>query len=175
MTKNKIYASIIVLLTMLVLVASIPPAKAQFVIAWDYQDVDKGNFDEYGQGLYMFVVLENVTDDEWTPVGAIYYFNETNSFEWEVGYGIKLQIYAWMNSTLTGASDLADGLNYLRMNVTVTGLLGAVLDDQPEIDNYYSSSNWDPLIWLYGFYVVLDILPVQGYIYRVTITYEVYW
>ena len=156
-------------------VASIPPAKAQFVIAWDYQDVDKGNFDEYGQGLYMFVVFENVSYSEWTPVGGIYYFNETTSFEWEVGYGIKLRIHTWMNSTLTGATDLADGLNYQRMNVTVTGLLGAVLDSQDDIDNFYSSSFFDPEMWLYGFEVVLNILPVQGYVYSVTITYEVYW
>jgi len=48
--------------------ASIPTAKAQFVLAWDYGDAGSDNYDEYGQGLYMYVVLENATDTEWTPV-----------------------------------------------------------------------------------------------------------
>lgn len=179
MLKKKL--SILVVSMILILgigVSTIPEAKAQFVIAWTY-DSEVGNgfdFDEYGQGLFMYTASENVTsgDGSWTPLPSTFYFNATNSHEWEVGYGIMIRFYAFMNSTLTGASDLADGDNYQRMNVTVTAW-GQEVYNETSISIFYRSSYFDAEMWLYGFETILNIIPVAGLTYIVTITYEVYW
>ena len=180
-TKLSVIPTIAVILSLMIFVSTvavtIPPAKAQFVIAWTY-DSESGNgfsYDEYGQGLFEYTLWENVTNaPNWNAVGGVYYFNETASHEWEVGYGIRLDLYVWMNSTLTDASDLADGLNYIRLNVTVVGY-GVEVYSETNITNFYSSSYFDAEMWLYGYTVEPDFLPLAGIAYTATITYEVYW
>jgi len=67
--NRKIISSIVVLLVVGLLVAAIPPAKAQFVIAsWDFPD-------EYGQGIYGFFPLENSSGDWWPYSGPMIYFD----------------------------------------------------------------------------------------------------
>ena len=174
--KNTISTSLVILVT-LMLRASIQPAKAQFVIAWTYDNPTQTGFDydAYGQGLYGFTIWENVTNAPyWTNVGAIWYFNESTTIEWEVGYGVRIYIFAWMNSTLTGSASLADGVDDQRMNITVTRGTTEV-DNQDDITCFYYTSVFDAEMWYYGFEVVLDILPVAGATYTIGITYEVYW
>ena len=166
---KKIIALISMVFVCTMLFVSVPSAKAQFVLAsWDYPD-------EYGQGLYQYVIHENTTGTEWTPVGGIHYYNETNIHEWEVGYCIKLRIYAHFNSTLTGATDIDDGLNYQRLNITVTDFIGTELFSEDNLTCFYSTSFFDPILWFYGFEVVLEFVPDHGQVYTVITTYEVFW
>ena len=180
--KNKL--AILSLVMMIVLglgFSSIPKAKAQFVIAWTYDTEYDSSFgyDEYGQGFYLYQLVTNYTYPDWNlhpDYVASYYFNESSYiYEWDVGYGIGLDVMVWMNSTLTGALDLTDGLDYIRLNATITGLGGAEVDSQDDLTAFYQSSFFDAEMWLYGFHVHFNAIAEEGIMYTATLTYEVYW
>ena len=161
--------------------ASIPKAKAQFVIAWSYDSEFDSSFDydEYGQGFYLYQLMTNYTYPDWNmhpDYVESYYFNGTvYAYEWDVGYGIGVRFMVWMNSTLTGALDLTDGLDYIRLNATITGLGGTELDSQDDLTAFYQSSFFDAEMWLYGFNAFFDVIAEEGITYTATLTYEVYW
>jgi len=167
--KLKIYSSIAIMLTALILVTSIPvqPVSAQFVISsWTYPD-------DYGQGIEGIEIYENSTGS-WDYVDNVFP-DDTGYIEWTAGLFIMLYVYVYMNSTLTGATTTADGLNYIRLNVTVTNLYDTVVYEEDDLDNFYKTAGYDPILWFYGFDTVLNFEPVQGMTYTVTVTYEVYW
>ena len=146
--------------------STIPPAKAQFVLAeWDYPD-------EYGQGIVNFEVWGNATGS-WV-LSTPYAHSDSGEIEWYPNASIKLICNTWFNSTLTGASDVADGKNYLRHNVTVTSL-GTTIFSQQNFTYIFGEDAIDPPMWYYGYYVILNFVPVSGVIYIVTVTYEVFY
>ncbi len=173
--RNKLIAWAIVLLTVAAIgFSTIPPAKAQFVLAsWYYPD-------EYGQGIAGLKFYENSTGSwvaapYYTDLGVFYYLNyyETGyTLNWSAGVAIKIRVDTWLNSTLTGAEDLADGQNFQQHNVTVTNL-GSVIFSQQNF-TYVDSIDEDPR-YFYQYSVILNFLPVSGLIYIVTITYEVFY
>jgi hypothetical protein len=180
LSKTKVLACAVVILTLcLLLPVSVPSAKADFVIAWDY-DSEKGSFDydEYGQGFYMYHVMTNYTYPDWNmhpDYVQTFYFNASPYvYEWTVGYTIGIRVWVWMNSTLTEASDLTDGLNYMRLNATITAF-GVELDSQTNLTAIYQSTFWDAEMWLYGFNAFFNVIAAEGATYTATITYEVYW
>jgi len=177
--RNKIVTSIIVLMTLGLLFVSVPPAKAQFVIAWTY-DSEAGTFDydEYGQGFYLYHLMTNYTDSDWDlhpDHVETYYFNASSYLhDWTVGYAIGIRFMVWMNSTLTGATGLTDGLNYMRLNASIS-CFDEELDSQEDLVNFYQSSFFDAEMWLYGFDAFFNVIAEEGQIYTATLTYEVYW
>jgi len=180
--KKKIAILSLVMMVMFGLgFASIPKTKAQFVIAWTYDSVFDSSFDydEYGQGFYLYILMTNYTYPQWNiyPDTDVYYFNSSSSYihEWDVGYGIGARVMVWMNSTLTGASDLTDGLDYMRLNATITGPGGIELDAQDDLTAFYQTSYFDAEMWLYGFNAFFNVIAEEGITYTVTLTYEVYW
>ena len=179
--KKKIAILSLVMMVMFGLgFASIPKAKAQFVIAWTYDSESSTfDYDEYGQGFYMYNLMTNYTFPAWDlhpDYTNTYYFNGTvYAYEWDVDYGIGIRFYVWMNSTLTGALDLTDGLDYIRLNATMTGLGGTELDSQDDLTAFYQSSFFDAEMWLYGFNAYFDVIAEEGITYTATLTYEVYW
>jgi len=178
---KKAFACVIMAIFCLSAVSMIPQAKAQFIIAWDYDSEYSTSFDydEYGQGFYMYNLMTNYTFPAWNvhpDYVETYYFNESSYvYEWDIDYGIGIRFYVWMNSTLTGATDLTDGLDYIRLNATITGLGGTELDSQDDLTAFYQSSFWDAEMWLYGFNALFDVLAEDGVTYTATLTYEVYW
>ncbi len=173
MDKKKVLALLIMFLVIaLVLVyhdSRVEPItttknESQFVIAsWDYPD-------EYGQGLLEIRVNENSTG-AWVLVDDRRY-NETQNYDWNTNASIQLYVWMWLNSTLTGASDLEDGRNYLQCNVTVTSL-GETIFSQQNF-TFQDENDYDDM-YLYEYDVILNFIPVSGTIYIVTVTYEVYW
>jgi hypothetical protein len=166
-----------VLMVLTLLILPIQPAKAnpQFVIAeWDYPD-------EYGQGIEGIKMWENSTGSwvaapYYTDLGAFYYLNyyETDyTYNWSAGASMKLRADTLLNSTLTGATDLADGQNYHRHNVTVTS--GGSLIFSQEGFTYEDSGDIGAPMYYYEYYVILNFIPVDGQIYTVTVTYEVFY
>lgn len=164
-----------------------PKATAKFVLAWDY-DSEAGTFDydEYGQGFYMYTLQSNVSIDtgieypdfevQYPNYPSIYYFNQSSyAIEGTVDYALGIRFFVWMNSTLTGATDLTDGRDYIRVNATIIGLGGTELDNYDDITAFYQSSFWNPEMWLYGFEANFNVLPQEGITYTITLTYEVYW
>lgn len=167
-TKTKVLACVTLFVVVCLVFVQVQPARAQFVIAsWSYPD-------EYGQGIESFVIFENSTGS-WVQVGGGYGYEDENIFDWEAGKFIRLYIYVFMNSTLTGASDLTDGLDYIRLNVTVTDSFSSTVYEEDDLTNFYKTSSIDPILWFYGYSTVLDFEPIGGLAYTVTITYEVYW
>lgn len=167
-SRRKQACAIIAIFTILsITLASIPPAKAQFVIAyWDYPD-------EFGQGLHGVSIYENSTGS-WVYVTSTWHDSESQLFEWNVSVGIKLKTYSYLNSTLVGAGSIEEGKNYLRHNVTVVNRLGYEVFSQNNFTYTGDDDIYDP-IWIYFHEVVLDFLPEFGNLYTVTIFYEVWW
>ncbi len=155
-----------VLVISIIIIVPIQPVNAQFVLSgWDYPD-------EYGQGMFKILVFENSTES-WVQVGNwLYYYNST-SFDWVAGVGIKIRVLTTLNSTLTGASDVEDGKNYFRHRVNVTSVGIPVFSQQ----NFTQSGEPDEEgdLYFYDYAVVLDFRPIDGNIYVVTITYEVFY
>lgn len=167
MNDRKSLAVLVSALALLVLVASIPPAKAQFAIAsWDFPD-------QYGQGITKFLIYEN-SSGSWVQFGDYVNYGDDGSFNWNVSVGIKLRCWALFNSTLTGAATTAEGKLYQRRNVSVTNREGATVFSQQNFTYVAVDTGLDPL-WLYSYDVVLNFLPQYGQAYAVTIIYEVFY
>ncbi len=169
--RNKVLCSlaIIAMFTVTILFVSIPPARAQFIIAgWDYPD-------EYGQGIVNFEVWGNATGS-WM-LSTSYAHSDSGGIEWYPNASIKLICNTWFNSTLTGASDVADGKNLQRHSVVVTSSesRGTSVFSQQNFTYIFGEDAIDPPMWYYGYYVVLNFLPVSGVLYTVTVTYEVFY
>ena len=154
-------------LTLGLLFVSVPQAKAnpQFVIAsWEYPD-------EYGQGIYQIRVNENSTGS-WEVVDVRTY-EEAQIYQWNASVAIQLYVWVYLNSTLTGASNLTDGRNYQQCNVVVTLGNGTIVFSQQNF-TFQDENDYDEM-YLYEYDVVLNFIPQSGEIYSVTVTYEVWW
>jgi len=190
--RNKLIAVVCAILTLgiaTVLVVTNQPTTdtqierpAKFVLSsWDYPD-------EYGQGIDGFRFYENSTGawvaapyythyypDYHEELGVFYYLDNDQDYtlNWSAGVGMKIRIYTFLNSTLTGASDLADGENYFRHSISVAGTNGTVIFSQQNF-TYYHSNNLTSPLYYYEYEVVLNFLPVMGEIYSAIISYDVY-
>ena len=163
------------MLTLSVLVASNHPTKSivkeleqpsKFVLSsWDYPD-------EYGQGIEAFEVYENSTGS--FVLYDTYFYSDVTNIEWNESIGIKLRCYTWFNSTLTGASTSNEGKLYQRHSVTVTNL-GITVFSKQNFTFVASDTGIDPPMWYYTYDVVLNVLPLVGEIYTVTVTYDVFY
>ena len=161
-------ASFVMVLVVVVLVASVPPARAQFVLAdWEYPD-------EYGQGIKFFKVFENSTGS-WVQVGDVYSYDQTIIIEWNVSLGIKLRAYTLFNSTLTGASDSDDGKNFQQHSVIVIDNIGTTVFSKQNFTYYDVDVLLHLPLWCYCYDVVLNFLPLEGQYYTVTVGYQTFW
>jgi len=166
MKKRILGVLIALVMVSLLLVVPVQPVKAQFVIAsWDYPD-------EYSQGIQQIRVNENSTGS-WVLFDIRTYANESNSYIWEEGVGIQLYVWVWLNSTFTGASDLADGRNYHQCSVSVTQASGSVVFSQQNF-TFQDENDYDDM-YLYEYNIILNFIPQEGELYTITVTYEVYY
>ena len=150
------------------LVAVIPPVKAQFILAeWDFPD-------EYGQGIDECILSENSTGS-WVPFGGVYYTDSNIiTAEWNASNaGLKIYVSTWLNMTLTGASDGADGKRYHRHYINVV-YLGSIIFSQQNL-TYVENGGLIGTLRNYGYEVIFDFIPQAASIYTVTITYEVFY
>jgi len=167
--KTKLCSSLtfLIIVTMMLFV-SIPPAKAQFVLAsWDYPD-------EYGQGIESIAITENSTGS-WLP-GTTIDYDEASELDWPyIGAAIKLRVYTWFNSTFIGAIDPDDGKNYQCHNVTVKNFAGTTLFSKANFTYVGCYPSINPPLWKYYYDVILDFLVDYGEIYTVTVIYKIFW
>ena len=149
------------------MVAVIRPAKAQFIISV------ASDPDEHGQGMNEFAIFENSTGSwEWIDAPFHIWYSAPHEFEWNASVFMKIRCENYLNATVTGAVDLADGKNYQRNNVSVESIDGIVFSQQNF--TYLSSAEVGGLYY-YTYEVVLNFLPIQSTIYTVTINYEVFY
>lgn len=178
-TKKTLTAVMVVTVLSVLLIATPRPISAKFVLSgWSHPD-------EYGQGIEGFLIYENSTGswlgwddpDSGDPEYYTYDDAEEHYFEWNVSVFIKLRVVTWLSSTLLGLTGEeahhSDGIPYFRHNVTVT-TLGQTVFARDNFTYVLGSSEFTPM-WLYQYDVILDFVPLEGYTYTVTITYEVYY
>jgi len=172
--KEKIIACWLVVMTLLMCVSIVPvqPAKAQFVIsAYTYDESNNGHYIAFISAYY-----------DGVHNGTIYYNpishpNDTASdLPKELYIGTNLTIYAscWLNGTHAGIGSLSEGLNVIRHNVTVVCNNGSVVFSQQNFTNTASTDGNAPM-YFYVHGVIIDFEFVQGEIYTVIITYEVFY
>jgi hypothetical protein len=139
--------------------------QCRFVISsWSYPD-------SYGQGICEINIAGNSTGS-WVVTDILYPSGNTTVFPWNATVGIRINVYTYLNQTLTGAASLADGKRFQRHNVTVMAE-GQMIWSQSNF-TYYGSWPTSPN-WKYIYYVTLGFLPVSGMTYTATITYEVFY
>jgi len=158
------------MLTVGILAISIPPAEAQpprFVVSsWDYPDAN-------GQGISTWYLQTN-TSGTWTSVAAAGYLQEDPSpVQWNASDPVRVLTWVSMNYTLTGASSLEDGKNYIRQTIVVTDSLDAV--QYTEVNGTYNQGLENEGLYWYQYGFVWDFLPLSGEVYTIVITYEVYY
>lgn len=164
--RKKILASILVSLTVAMLAVSVPPATAQFALAeWDYPD-------EYGQGVRSIAVYENSTGS-WLVAWSFVYYDTSTTIRWNASVGIKLRVWSYFNSTLTGVSSGTEGRDYIQHDVVVTNSSGLTVFSQQNF-TFYTVDDAG-LIYEYFYDVVLDFLPQNGQVYTATVTHEIFW
>jgi len=167
--RNKIYVlSIALLLSTLLLFVPVQPAKAQFVLSYDYSPDNFGNAIAYIHAYY---------DDDWN--GTLYYDPDsypgdtaTNPIETYEGTNITLAVFCWLNGTFADTASVAAGKLVIRHNVSVLMTNGTVIFSQQNF-TYVIGADFAPM-WFYRYDVILDFVPVSGQTYTVTVIYEVY-
>ncbi len=170
MRIRKIAASVGIVVMLFVLVAPVPQAKAQFVIAaYTYDESTNGNYIAYIWAEYDSVVNDTMY---YNPVS---YPNATNALvlETEVGVNITLAVFCWVNGTDTGISSLSEGLNIMRHNVTVVCNNGTTIFSKQNF-TYIAGGAGDAPMYFYRHDVILDFVPAWGEFYTVTIIYEIF-
>ena len=172
MYKHRSAAFVLVMFMSLLLVAT-PTANApqprnpRFVIAgWDYPD-------EYGQGVEGIELYENSTGS-WLLYETYFYSDDTN-IDWNISVEIKLRVYTWFNSTLTGAGSSNEGKLYQQHNVVVTDAASTTIFSKQNFTFVASDTGIDPPMWFYTYDVELDFTPEAIETYTVSVEYEVYY
>ncbi len=180
MYRKTTYAILLTILTLLVLVSTVPPARAQFVLAaWDFPG-------EYGQGIYGFFLRENSTGVFMPVGGPIILPSNSCVFDWPANVAIGFDVRVYVNYTYIGLSEpegeaeynytaeLHPALNYLRLNITVL-CLGEIVFSQQNFTYSTQGGKIAGGVWYYAEECdITDFLPATGTVYTAIITYEVY-
>ena len=142
--------------------------KATFVLSgWDYPD-------SYGQGIYYLAVYGNSTGSWVWESPTVYSTDPTITFSWNSSVGIKIRVYTWLNNTLVGADDIADGRNYHRHTISVVDELDNSIWGKNNITYYLDEDTQDPM-YFYAYEVILGFVPQSGKTYTTSILYEIYY
>jgi len=169
--KIKIVAVLVAVLTLSLLVVSVPPVKAKFVLAvesWEYPD-------EYGQGLQS-IALQWTNGTLYDHIGWFYPYTEFKDLEssyWFYNTSLVLRTTMWLNATYVGFASLAEGLNYIRHSITVS-LLGETVFSQQNFTYTFGDDNGEDL-YFYQHNVTLSCFNTYGGVYTVTITPEIFY
>lgn len=135
------------------------------IASWEFPDSN-------GQGIYA-CSFETNSSGSWLPWRTtIFYYNDTLLSMNESKY-LRLRVYVNLNQTLVGAASLADGKNFLRVNVSVSNNLGSIVFS---LDNMTYEGGHDYTTYYQYWYVnILNFTPLSGELYSIIINYEVYY
>ena len=166
--KHRVLSAISLIALVSLLLVATPQRGAAFVLAYDYDPANNGNYIAY-IGAYIDGVSNGTV--YYNPVS---YPNSTAvSLEVERGDNLTLAVFCWMNNTQVGASSLADGLRYIRHNITISTPTNQSVFSQQNFTYILGTDGNDPM-YFYRHDVILDFDFTDGEIYTVVISYEVY-
>lgn len=155
------------------LFGGIPERKQQYVTLY-FQTWTYSTLMPYGQGFDAVDTYQN-SSGSWVRIAFID-ADSGGVYQVPVDCSIKLLTYAWMNSTLTGASSGANGWNYVSCNCTVKNSTGdVVFNIYPNMTHDSVDTGIDPPLWLYGWEDILNFKTAYGQTYNVTISFFVFW
>ena len=165
MSKARVCA-IAAIIAVLIMVRPIPNTSAVFIIAtWNWPD-------SYSQGINGVVIQENSTGS-WVDSGLGGSHTEVAVVEWNTSLGMRILFSIYLNSTLTGASDLADGKNYHRENISVYDFRDNLVFSKNNL-TYYDAYAYGAM-YQYYYSVVLEFEMLEGEVYQVLCTCEIYY
>lgn len=171
MCKNKkiVFTALCVISLFTLLLTVTPRTQAQlFIVAgWDYPD-------DHGQGMGSWYAQSNATGSWVTIETKGYAEADAEPIRWNVSQAIRILVWVWVNSTFLGLSDLAEGLNYIRHNITITNQFSEVIFSQQNFTVFDNSTLLDP-IWGYRHYVIPDFSPLEAEFYTITLLCEIYY
>jgi len=134
---------------------------------------------EYDGGLY-YIWFASRGDiegkNEVSKFRLIINSGSSNTFSIDADTDIKLDTYVTLNYTQIGLTeaDHAEGINYIRLNVTVTNVGVSVFSQNnftyDAFIGYFETGTW---CYLYEL-VLSNIFTEAGAVYVVTVTYEIY-
>ena len=131
--------------------------------------------DGYGQGISEIYLHENSTGS-WEPFTSPAYIKPTNSSTVNVNItdntALRVGPTFTLNHSLHSLSNITDGLNIIRSNVSVYNSTGLMFSEN-NITMQSGGNQTATTYWYYA-YCAFDFLIVAGELYTVTITYEVY-
>lgn len=171
MNKKKLLTGFCLTVIVAVLLVGASPqptsAKSTFVLAsWSFPDA-------YGQGISTWYAQTNHTGSWVTYESAGYLDSDPSPFAWNESQAMKILTWVSMNYTLTGASSLANGKNFIRQGIAIYDSSDDLAFSQQNF-TYVQAIENDGLYW-YQYYVIPDFLPVGGEVYSVELMYEVYY
>ena len=170
MDRKKLLGIAVIACVCTMLLVTIQPARAQFVIA-DYEfPADNGN------GIaYIKAFIDGVASDTMYYDPDSYPTNtEVNPLAIDAGVSITLELECWINGTFTGISSLAEGVNIMRHSVVVTCSNGTTIFSQQNF-TYIIGGGGDAPMYFYRHDVILDFVPDYGQVYTATVIYELYY
>ena len=169
--KKKIVAGLFMVLTLGILVTSIQPAKAQFILAsWGYPD-------EYGQGVDEVYVAHNKSGSFVNFAGSPYSSGDDTTIELFLGAGYHLRfiVYVQLNRThISLSKPWNDGHLFIRLAVTVTNNSASVVFSQQNLTYDGFGGTADQVEW-YKYSVIPDFILIDGTIYTAVLSYEIYY
>jgi len=154
--------------------ASVPPAKAQFILAaelWEWPD-------EYGQGIqYLFVSYSDGGDPFNDTIGYQFYeyawFYDQDIFELPLNVNLTIDVFCWLNRTMVNNATFEEGKNLIRHSINVSAFGVNVFSQQNFTYTDGTDAN-DPM-WFYKYTVTnINCFNTTGTTYTVTIRYDIY-
>ena len=176
--RSKILALAVLLCLPVGLLVSIPTQyqerinkePARFVISSWVND------DGFGQGISVIYVHENSTG-AWLPFTDPAFRYPTDSAIIEVNFtantALRVGPTFTLNHSVYSLANIDAGINIIRSNVTVYNSTGLCFEENNI--TILSGGNQTPTTYWYYAYSAFDFLIAMGEIYRVTITYEIYY
>ena len=167
----RITKTIIPLVLVLGLLTCIPaqPTTAQFILAYTYPDNNGTGYSVVG--LYLDDVLHTLYSKNDDPDGPLN--NGSILIETEVT-NVTLLVQCWLNGTEYDIASLAEGLNIIRVNVTVTQNNGTVVFSKQNLTNFVNTDGSAPMYW-YSFADELAFTLELGAVYTIETIMEVYY
>jgi len=129
--------------------------------------------DDYGQYVESVYLYQN-SSGSWVLVHIID-SDHTDVLEVPIGCSLKVIVYSWLNSTLTGSGSSTAGKLHQRHNVNVTNLAESSIFFKQNMTFTSVDTGIDPPLWLYGYSQILNFetLPMESY--AIEIIYETFW
>ena len=169
--RNKLVAWVVLMISLVAIgFTTIPPAKAQFILADYVYPPPNGN----GIAYISIFIDGDYVDTMYNNPDSYPTATPTNPLDIDAGVTMTLQLECWINGTFMDISSLAEGLLIMRHSIVITRINGTTVFSQQNF-TYVSGTDAFAPMYNYKYTVILDFVPEHGEYYTATVTYELWW